>query len=217
MTTPLQSPVHNQIRINVLNLLQNKENVWCINGRSIYHNSMENSVVGAPSEYLSRQKLRMPEEVVDTKKFVIVSIPSYRSRGYEDTLLSERPLQFYDEKPLQDLEHKIIQVHDEHQTENWDGYGAKPVQNLSQALHFAKALFQESRLFVEKVDITPENDSAICFEWFLSNEQYVAISVKNDKLIYHYQSGEGKGCGETNFFGKQMLFEKIKQMGYGLS
>ncbi len=122
-----------------------------------------------------------------------------------------------DEKLLQHLNNKITQVYEKHQQENWDGYGAKPVQHWSQALKFAKKLFQESRLFIEKVDITPENDGAICFEWFLSHKQYVAISVKDDNLIYHYQLEEEKGCGETNFAGKKMLFEKIKQISYGFS
>ena len=122
-----------------------------------------------------------------------------------------------DEKLSQHLSNKITQVYDEHQEENWDGYGAKPVQSVEQALKFAKELVQKSRLFIEKVDIIPENDGAICFEWFLSHKQYVAISVKNDNLIYHYQLGEEKGCGETNFAGKKMLFEKIKQIGYGFS
>ncbi len=127
-------------------------------------------------------------------------------------LLSERSQVIYD-KPLKDLKDRINQVHEDHQEEGWDGYGAKPIQNLSQALQFAEALFQESRLLVEQVDIIPENDGAICFEWFVSYEQYVSVSVKNDKLIYHYQIGEEKGCGETNMAGKQMLFEKIKKTG----
>ena len=129
-------------------------------------------------------------------------------------LLSEKPALFEYKKPLQDLKDKIIQVHEDHQKENWDGYGAKPIQYLQQALTFAKALFKESRLFIEKVDIIPENDGAICFEWFLSRTQYVAVSVKKDKLIYHYQLGEEKDCGETNFIGKKhTIFEKIKQIG----
>ena len=119
---------------------------------------------------------------------------------------------FFYKKPLEDLQNKIFQIHEEHQEEGWDGYEAKPIQNLSQALQFAKALFLESRLLIEQVDITPENDGAICFEWIQSNSQCMYVSIIGDKLIYNYHIGEEKGCGETNFAGKRMLFEKIKKM-----
>ena len=127
-------------------------------------------------------------------------------------LLSEQLGFFDNDQPLKNLKNNIIQVHEEHQKEGWDGYGAKPIQNLPQALQFAKVLFQESRLLVEQVDIIPENDGAICFEWFISNERHIAVSTKNDTLIYHYQIGIEKACGETNFAGRQMLLEKIKEV-----
>ena len=128
-----------------------------------------------------------------------------------DEQKEEKVTSIDDKKSLQDLKKKITQIHNEHQEEGWDGYGAKPVQNLDQALRFAKALFQESRLLIQGVDIIPENDGAICFEWFWSHSKCMYISIIGDQLIYNYRIGEEKGCGETNFAGKQMLFEKIKQ------
>ena len=111
-----------------------------------------------------------------------------------------------------DLKNNIVQVYEEHQERGWDGYGAEPIQNQRQALRFAEELFKESKRLIEKVDIVPENDGAICFEWFVSNENHIAISIKNDLLIYHYQLGAEKACGESNFSGKQTLFKKIKEV-----
>ena len=117
----------------------------------------------------------------------------------------------YDEKPLKDLENKIYDVYDEHKQENWDGYGAEPLKYPPQSLEFAKSLFSESRLLVEAVDIIPENDGCLCFEWFKSDGKFIAVSVKDDKLIYDYKIGDEEGCGETNFSGKKQLIIQIKR------
>ena len=220
MIAPLQSPAHNQKHFLSCDLPQNREDVWYINGQPIYHHRVMVNQAGAvpesafsDSEYRRLKQLEgLKKKTKGTQQLITIAMGYYILQEGADIPLSEKPALFDYKEPLQGLTDKIRQVHDEHQKENWDGYGAKPVQDLQQALKFAKALFQESRLFIEKVDIIPENDGTICFEWFLSHTQYVAVSVKNNKLIYHYQLGEEKGCGETNIFGKQMLFEKIKHI-----
>ena len=109
---------------------------------------------------------------------------------------------------------EIYNVYNERQDENWDGYGAEPLnsKSLNQSLKFAKSLFSESRLLVESVDIIPENDGCICFEWYKSNEKFISVSVKGEKLIYNYEIRGEKSCGETNFYGKEDLIKKIKQV-----
>ena len=121
---------------------------------------------------------------------------------------------FNKKKPLKSLTNKICDVYNSHQEENWDGYGAEPLplEFLPQSLEFAKILFAESRLLAESADIIPENDGCLCFEWFKSDEKFISVSVKGEKLIYNYEIGGAKSCGETNFSGKKHIIEKIKQV-----
>ena len=116
-------------------------------------------------------------------------------------------------KPIAtNLKNKIQNVYNEHQDENWDGYESEPLQFLPQALKFAENIADESSPLVESVDIIPENDGCICFEWYKSKEKYISVSVKGEKLIYNYEIGSAKGCGETNFYGKKDIIEKIKRV-----
>ena len=126
-------------------------------------------------------------------------------------LLSDKSKFIY-KKPILELQSKICNIYEKHQTKNWDGYEAEPIQYLDQSIHFAKALFSESRLLIESVDIVPENDGCLCFEWFRTDSKFINISVKNDTLIFNYKIGDEKGCGETTFSGQQMLIEQIKKI-----
>ena len=111
------------------------------------------------------------------------------------------------------LEDKIHNVYNEHQEKNWDGYGAESIKYLDQSLKFAKDLVSESRILIESVDIVPENDGCLCFEWFYSHSKYINVSVKDDKLIYTYKLGDdNSGCGEVSYSGKQMIIEQIKRI-----
>lgn len=131
----------------------------------------------------------------------------------ESILLSDKPrFSGRDKESLGKLENKIYNIYDEHQVENWDGYGAEPIQYLNQSLEFAKDLFFESRVLIESVEIVPENDGCLCFEWYQSSSKFVNISVKNDKLIYTYKFGDEKACGEITSSGKRMLIEQIKKI-----
>ena len=113
---------------------------------------------------------------------------------------------------LLELQERICNVYEEHQNENWDGYGAEPVKYLHQSLRFANDLFDDLGSLIESVDIIPENDGCLCFEWFNNDDNFISISVKNGKLIYDYKIENEEGCGETNFSGKDMLVEQIKKI-----
>ena len=116
------------------------------------------------------------------------------------------------EKPLEELRNRIFNVYNEHKKKNWDGYGAEPMKYLDQSLQFADDLFSESRTLVESVDVIPENDGCLCFEWFKSNSKYINISVKGDKLIYTYKLGDEKACGEGTRSAKETIIEQIKKI-----
>lgn len=131
----------------------------------------------------------------------------------ESILLSDKSrFSGRDKESLGILENKIYNIYLEHQDKDWDGYCAEPIQYLNQSLQFAKDLFFESRVLIESVEIVPENDGCLCFEWHQSSSKFINISVKNDKLIYTYKFGEEKACGETTYSGKQMLIEQIKKI-----
>ena len=131
----------------------------------------------------------------------------------EERLNNKRKSLFKDiEKPLEDLGNKICNIYHEHKEKNWDGYGAEPIKYLEQSLQFATDLFSVSRILVESVDIIPENDGCLCFEWFKSDSKYVNVAVKGDKLIYTYKLGDEKACGEVTYSGKQAIIEQIKKI-----
>ena len=158
------------------------------------------------SEALSQYNTLFSEQLNSSKRISIEVIDNM-----ETTLLSDRPLVFY-KRPLSELENKIHNIYSEHREENWDGYGAEPVKYLFQSLQFAKDLFLESISLIESVNIIPENDGCLCFEWFKSDDKFISISVESDQFIYNYKLGDEKGCGEVSFSGKQMLIEQIKRI-----
>ena len=145
---------------------------------------------------------------LESKKIVEVL---YHENPNNIKLLSDKD-RILNKKPLTDLKYKIYDIYNERQDENWDGHGAKPLKFLSQSLKFAESLFYESSLLVEAVDVVPENDGCLCFEWYKSNEKFITVSVKNERLIYNYEIGGAKGLGETNFCGKKDLIAKINRV-----
>ena len=136
---------------------------------------------------------------------------SHQLESFKDILPSDKE-RFRYEKPLKSLKEKIYRIYDENQEPNWDGYGAEPVKYLEQSLNFAEVLFKESRLLVESVEIVPENDGCLCFEWFKAENMLMNISVKENKLIYDYQIENNEGCGETSFDGYKKLLKNLMQL-----
>ncbi len=116
---------------------------------------------------------------------------------------------------LKNLKNKIQKVYNKHQIKNWDGYNAQPLKWLPKALQFADILFQNSYDLIESVDIIPENDGCLCFEWFKSNNCLISISIKDDIIIYNYKIESTKGCGEVTLSGSYILIDQIKKVVRG--
>ena len=164
------------------------------------------------------ERLREPD-YFDSRSLFCPTIDSNSSTlgisifsGYHNQnnrLLSERKILDY-EKPKQSLQQRIVDIYDEHQEENWDGYESEPMKYLISSLKFAEIV--SSAALNELIDIVPENDGCLCFEWFKSSNKFISISVKDDKLVYNYKIGDEEGCGETTFAGEQMLVEQIKKV-----
>ena len=159
------------------------------------------------SNYLNSENLFYSSFDSESSALKMLISPSYNNQI--NTLLSEREILNY-EKPKQYLQQKVVDVYHKHQEKNWDGYESEPIKYLFWSLKFAEVV--SSAALTELIDIIPENDGCLCFEWFKSNNRFISISVKDDKLIYNYKTGEEEGCGETTFAGEQMLVEQIKKV-----
>ena len=146
---------------------------------------------------------------IDSKSSTLEILIFSGCHNQNNRLLSERKILDY-EKPKQSLRQKIFDVYYKYQDENWDGYESEPMKYLFSSLKFAELI--PSVALTELIDIVPENDGCLCFEWFKSSNKFISISVKDDKLIYNYKIGDEEGCGETTFAGEQVLVEQIKKV-----
>ena len=190
---------------------------FSINGYPLYQYEklrLNLEIQYSPSEYLlQKYKVLSSDQSMSSKIIPFYSSENELFAEKECNLLSDRiHISYREKEPLKELENRIYNIYNEYQEKNWDGYGAEPMQYLNQSLQFAKALFAESRILIESVEVIPENDGCLCFEWFKSNSKFVNISVKDDKLIYTYKFGDEKSCGETTFSGKHMLIEQVKKI-----
>ena len=118
-----------------------------------------------------------------------------------------------DKDELGKLKDKIKTVFNEHQRKGWDGYGAEPMLYLEQSLKFADQIPVN---LIKSLDIIPENDGCMCFEWFKSHEHFITISVCDDKLIYTYKIGDDDSYGEIYFTDRKWLFEIVKKFYKGV-
>ena len=120
---------------------------------------------------------------------------------------SNRSAVDYYSESFMDLINRILCIYFENQNKGWDGYQALPIQYVNEALSFSD-LLSRYRLLVESVNIIPENDGCLCFEWRKSDKRYINISIK-DRFIYDYKIDSVEGCGETSFEDSEMLLKKI--------
>ena len=109
----------------------------------------------------------------------------------------------------------ISTIHKECQNEGWDGYDASPIseENAKYAreiIDFLSSLYPTK--VMKLIDIIPENDGNFCFEWFKSNDKFISVSIKKNRLIFNYKNKEKKSCGETNFADKNSIIQKIKEI-----
>ena len=193
-------------------LSSNSDEIWdvtIVGGYllDLYQKHVSRTIRSSRSEYLPK-KDKGTNQSVPAKEMPFQSLKDEFFINYKRSNLNEP---FYKE-PLRELMNEIYNVYHEHEYDNWDGYGAEPIKYLEPALQFANDLFSESRMLIESVNIIPENDGCLCFEWFKSSNECINISVKNDKLIYLYEFGDEEGCGEVSFSGKQMLIDQIKKI-----
>ena len=171
-------------------LLSPDSSIFSVNG-SVSH-----------SEYLLTQYKKDRFALLQEMTFELLKVSHFSNLLFSNFL----------EKPFTELKNKICNVYQKHQEEKWDGYEAEPMKYLNESLKFAEDLFSESRTLIESVDVIPENDGCLCFDWFKSHSKYMTISVKDNKLIYTYKLGDEEDCGETTFSGKKDLIEKLKKI-----
>ena len=158
-------------------------------------------------DYFNSKNLFYP--ALDSKSSTLGIFIFSSDHSQNNRPLSERENLGY-EKPKQDLQQRVFDVYYNHQEKDWDGYESEPMKYLISSLKFAEIV--SSAALNELIDIVPENDGCLCFEWFKSSNKFISISVKDDKLIYNYKIGDEEGCGETTFAGEQMLVEQIKKV-----
>ena len=111
-------------------------------------------------------------------------------------------------KNLKELKAKIKRVYKNHQEKDWDCYGASPMLWLKQSLRFAGQIPVN---LIKSLDIVPENDGCMCFEWFRSHNHFIDISVQDDNLIYLYEIGDKDSYGTTHYDNRQWLIEMVKE------
>ncbi len=203
-TTPVSSQKNSSLSFEKAD-----DSIFSINGYSI--DQYRRRLLSASSfGHLFKRYKQFSIELYPSNKVAVLK--EIFPGALEEKTLNNKREHLFVEKPLEELENKIYNVCAEHQEKNWDGYGAEPIKYLDQSLQFAEDLFSESRILVESVDIIPENDGCLCFEWFKSDSKYINVAVKGDKLIYTYKLGDEKACGEVTHSGKQTIIEQIKKI-----
>ena len=160
----------------------------------------------------SNKNWRTVASINDAKQLIESYSTSLNDENAKIINRQKNPIKENIDTEVQKLKNNIREVYSEYQHQDWDGYKAEPLKYLEESLKFADTFSFEPTPLTQFVDIVPENDGCLCFEWFKSKSKFISISVKEDTLIYNYKIGEEEGCGETNFSGKQMLIAKIKQI-----
>jgi len=93
----------------------------------------------------------------------------------------------------------LLKAKEEHSVDNWDGYGAKAINNDSynNAFHFALTLPSN----VPTPEIYADTDGEVTFEWYEGRRQVFSISVggKNE-LAYAGLYGASKTYGVEPFY-----------------
>lgn len=92
------------------------------------------------------------------------------------------------------------QVFNENKQDNWDGYKAVGINDnqFNFAMEFMSKLFESDldKHILEQVEINPENYGNIAFDWFLDHDHQISISIRENKAVFTYRSGEKKLYGE---------------------
>lgn len=116
-----------------------------------------------------------------------------------------------------DIQQKLIDIYNECQEKNWDGYGANivPEETLNMAIKFLEALPEDVIIFKNDIwypDPGAEPDGDLDFEWYVSLGKLISVSVKSNgdlnyaMLLYENDDGEEKEqkYGMEKFDGKNI-------------
>ena len=128
----------------------------------------------------------------DVAQFIAVELKNDRFRLRESFTLGSR---------VADAEADLESIWQECNTENWDGFGAAPVnqETLRQAANFLDVL----PLGTPAPEVGAEPDGHLTFEWYNSPRRTLSISVSPEgELHYAALLGARKIYGTEPFFGK---------------
>lgn len=93
----------------------------------------------------------------------------------------------------------LLEVKAEHTEDNWDGYGAKAINDDSYKNAFQFALSLPSNLPIP--DIYVEPDGEVTFEWYEDKRKVLSISIgSKNKLAYAGLFGASKTYGIEYFY-----------------
>lgn len=93
----------------------------------------------------------------------------------------------------------LLQEREEHSVDNWDGYGAKAVDNDSfyHAFHFALSIPSS----VPSPEVYVDTDGEITFEWYRGRRQVFSLSVgSKNEIAYAGLFGASKTYGVEQFY-----------------
>lgn len=120
----------------------------------------------------------------------------------------------YPDKSVTEQQHKQVaeklsEVFKESSTEDWDGYGAKPVS--IRAFFEALKLLELLPSSLPLPDILAEPSGEIGFEWYKNSKYTFVISIAGDNLLtYAGIFGEYNKIHGTEFFGDRLPIIIIK-------
>lgn len=138
------------------------------------------------------------------------------SNGYSDILINEtKPEE--DSKSFYGLTKEIIygkllEILENCNMDDWDGYGAKPITKLKKERAEKLALLFDSSIIIPRV--IPEPSGEIGFEWMKGNKRFV-LTFDEDFLVYSEIDGPKNNFGRlpsNNFaYLPQEIIEKLQR------
>jgi hypothetical protein len=93
--------------------------------------------------------------------------------------------------------------------ENWDGYGALPLSNLS--VETAKEFIRLLPDSLAMPEIAPEPDGSVSLDWMPSRYRTFSLSIgESDQLAYAWVDGTDRGHAVARF-NSQIIPERVLQ------
>jgi len=93
----------------------------------------------------------------------------------------------------------LLEVKAEHSVDNWDGYGAKAIDDESYKNAFNFALSLPTNLPIPEIYVEP--DGEVAFEWYEGKRKVFSISIgSKNHLVYAGLFGASKTYGVEYFY-----------------